>query len=415
MHVLYLHQFFVTNASSAATRSYDFARLLVARGHRVTVVTGLHEAGDMAMAGERLFRRMELEGIDVYVLNVPFRQGWGGLKRALSFLTYAGLASSLALRIDRPDVIYATSAPPTVAVPAMLARLFSGVPFVFELRDVWPESLIAVGLNEKSLAVKLLRGLNRATFKRARRLTTITPAFRGLLEKRYGVSPEGLVIIPLGADGSLFPEPSGAVQDGEETLRKAPIGAEDMVVIYAGAFGRVNNLDYMLDVAALLRDRDDIKFILMGRGADRERLEARKGLEQLDHVIFHDVMAKADLVRVLHTADVGVNCVKDGEQNRVAFPNKVFDYFFAGLAVLTTAPAAGGGYLQDLVQETRCGAGVDATRPQVAAELLGAWADDREGLEAMGQRSRELAEREYDRAILVDRLESVLEEAARDN
>jgi len=413
MHVLYLHQFFATNAASTGTRSYDFARLLVARGHRVTMITGLHSGGDMAMEGARVVRRLEIDGIDVHVLNVPFSQNWGGLKRAVSFLSYAALASKAALTVDRPDLIYATSAPPTVAVPAIMARLFRGVPYVFELRDVWPESLIAVGLDEKSLSVKALRALNRVTFKGARSVTTITPGFRSLLEKRYGVPPEGLVVIPLGADGSLFPEAPGAVEPSSATLRHPPIGADDVLVVYAGTFGRVNHLDYMLDVAALLKDRDDIKLLLIGRGSDRDHLAERREREQLHNVVIRDPVPKKELARVLHTADVGVNCVRDGEQNRVAFPNKVFDYFFSGLAVLTTAPAEGGGCLQDLVEGERCGAGVDATRPQVAADLLRSWADDRDGLKSMGQRARELAGREYDRTVLVERLEAVLEEAAR--
>lgn len=408
MHIVYLHQYFVTNTGSSGTRSYDMARQLVRRGHKVSLITGMLDHSELR-CDRSLWQKHEVDGIDVYVLNIDYGSGGRPVRRVACWLMYATLASMLMLRLRKPDVVYASSTPPTVALPALVGRLFRRVPFVYELRDLWPESLIWVGLRDGSVAVRAMRVFNRLTFRFAERITTITPGFVGPLHDVYGVPEDQVDVIPIGADSELFPmldqgDPSGP------TFREGPIGPDDMVAVYAGAFGRANHLGYLLDAADALRDRSDIKFILVGQGKEKAQLVERIEKDGLHNVIVRDPLPKTELARLLPSADIGINCVMDGDQNRVAFPNKAFDYLFAGLAVLTTAPTHGGGCLQELVEAERCGAGVDACNPNAAVTLLRAWADDRVGLREMGERARTVALGNYDRDQLAGDLEDLLRE-----
>jgi glycosyltransferase involved in cell wall biosynthesis len=408
MHVVYLHEYFVTAEGSSGTRSHDFARLLVARGHRVSLLTGMSHASPLRCAPGLPWQRHGVDGIDVWVLQSDYRQQMGAARRALAWSSYAALASALLLTLPHADVVLASSTPPSVAAPALLLKWARGTPFVYELRDLWPESLAEAGLDPRSAGARGLRAWNRLSFRAASRLVTITEGFLPSLEATYGVAPARVDVIPLGADGSLFeqPHPAGA------TLRRDGIGPEHLLAVYAGAFGRVNRLDYLLDAARLLPQEGPVRFVLIGEGSEKPRIIERIRTENLSSVRVLDPIRKRDLAGLLQSADVGINCVGDGEQNRVAMPNKAFDYLFAGLAVLTTAPRDGGGLLERLLSEAGCGRGVDASSPARAAELLQAWAADREAVREMGRRARALAWERFDRARLVDALEATLRHAA---
>ena len=204
MHIVYLHQYFVTNTGSSGTRSYDMARKLVARGHRVSLVTGMLDHSELRCQ-HGLWQKHDVDGIDVYVLNIDYGSGAKPVARVACWLAYATLASMLMLRLPKADVIYASSTPPTVALPALVAKLFRGIPFVYELRDLWPESLIWVGLKDGSLPVRAMRVFNRLTFRFAEHLTTITPGFVPPLVNVYGVDHGGVQVRTPGGMSTASP------------------------------------------------------------------------------------------------------------------------------------------------------------------------------------------------------------------
>ena len=409
MHIVYLHQYFVTNNGTSGTRSYDMARFLVERGHKVSLITGMHRHLEYSVERGRPWRHVDLDGIDLYVLNADYRQEWGAKGRVLSWLRYAGLASALAMKLDRPDVTFASCTPPTVGVPALAMQGLRKVPWVYELRDVWPECLYSNGLSESSPAVPPMKLWNKVCVRGAEKLTVITPAFSDLLASDYGAREEDITFLPLGADKDLYvPRPDDKTSG--PTLREGAIGPDDFVAVYCGVFGPANNIDYLVDAADLLRDRDDIKLVLIGHGNQFDRIRDRVRDEDLEDSVFvRPAIPKRELVQLLPTADAGIVCLRDSEANRLAMPNKMYDYLFSGLALIKTAPPAGGGILGTIVEENGCGAGVDATDPSGAAALLRAWADDREALAEKGRRGRELGEREFDRQRLAAELESLLE------
>jgi glycosyltransferase involved in cell wall biosynthesis len=409
MHIVYLHQYFVTNNGTSGTRSYDMARFLVERGHTVSLITGMHPHLEHSVERGRPWKHVDLDGIDLYIVNADYRQEWGAKGRVLSWLRYAAFASALSMTLKRPDVTFASCTPPTVGVPALAMQGLRKVPWVYELRDVWPECLYSNGLSESSPAVPPMKLWNKICVRGAEKLTVITPAFSDLLVSDYGARLADISFLPLGADKDLYvPRPDDKTSG--TTLREGAIGADDFVAVYCGVFGPANNIDYLVDAAEFLGDRPDIKLVLIGHGSEFTRIQERVAAAGLgDRVFVRPAIPKKELVELLPTADAGIVCLRDSEANRLAMPNKMYDYLFSGLALIKTAPPAGGGILGRIVEENGCGAGVVATDPAAAAALFRAWADDRVALAEKGRRGRELGEKEFDRQRLAGELEALLQ------
>ncbi len=246
MRILYLHQFFITRAGAGGTRSYEFARRFVSRGHAVRMLT--------AAGG-----REDVEGIEV----VGVRGGYADYvsatatsypRRMLAFARFALAATATALRGPRPDVIYATSPPLTMALPAMAAAARWRAPLVFEVRDLWPEAPIQMGALRNPLLRRAARLLERLVLRRATRVIALSPGIeRGVVAA--GAPPERVSLVPNGADLDLFhvaPEP------------------ERFRVSYFGTMGEANDLTAVVEAARLL---DGVEFVLMGDGKHRARLE----------------------------------------------------------------------------------------------------------------------------------------------
>src|ERR671910_2550458 len=241
MQILYLHQFFITRAGVGGTRSYEFARRFVARGHRVRMVT--------AGGGRRAVEGIEVEGARggysdyVSATAVPYP------RRMLAFARFALAATLAALRGPRPDVIYATSPPLTMALPALVAAARWRAPLVFEVRDLWPEAPIQMGALRNPLAQRLARAIERFVYSRSARLIALSPGIRAALPR------DKAELVPNSADLDLFdPSPHSG----------------DFLVSYFGAMGEANDLAAAVEAARLL---PDVPFVLMGDGKRRADLE----------------------------------------------------------------------------------------------------------------------------------------------
>ncbi len=201
MKVLYFHQHFQSGSGSWPTRSYEFASHLISQGHHVTMVAGLHDMA--AGAGDRSLHESTVDGIRVLWLGIPYSQTLGRMGRLLSFSAYAALGSAVAVRVDRPDVVYASSTPLTVGIPGLITARLTGAPFVFEVRDLWPEIPIALGYLNGRAAIASAKGLERLLYREAAELVALSPGMeRGMVAA--GAEPGKITVIPNMADLTLF-------------------------------------------------------------------------------------------------------------------------------------------------------------------------------------------------------------------
>jgi glycosyltransferase involved in cell wall biosynthesis len=402
MRALYFHQHFSTRAGSTGTRSYEFARRLVARGHQVTMVCGSAATGATGLQGPFVDgqRRGTVDGIDVVEIEVPYSNRLGFVKRALAFLRFAWRSTRLALTLPA-DLVFATSTPLTAGIPGIAAAWLRRRPFVFEVRDLWPELPHAMGVITNPVVLFGMSVLEWTSYRAADACVALSPGIAEGIRRRS--RPCAVVeTIPNGCDLDLFGDSTAA------PWRPEGIAPDDLVAIFPGAHGIANGLDAVLDAAAELqrRGRADIKILLVGDGMMKPRLVERAQRERLANVVFLDPVPKPRLAGLMATADLGLMTL----QNIPAFyrgtsPNKFFDFIAAGKPVLNNYP----GWLAQLINQNRCGFVVTADDPAAFADALERAANDRPALSAMGRAARALAERDFSRDRLADAFVALLE------
>lgn len=406
MKVLYFHQHFSTPKGSAGIRSYEMARRLVARGHAVTMVCGSYGGGETGLSGEFVNgrRRGMVDGIDIIEMNLAYSNSDGFAKRAMTFLRFAW--RSVALAFTEPyDVLFATTTPLTAGIPGIFARWLRRKPFVFEVRDLWPELPKAMGVITNPLVLWAMSVLEWLSYRSATRCIGLSPGIVDGIAKR-GVDRNRIALVPNGCDLGIF----GSTV---EAWRPEGIAMDDLMAVFAGTQGKANGLDAVLNAAVELkrRGRADIKLLLIGQGALKPALQARAVAENLDNVVFHPPVNKARLAGLMAATDVGMQILA----NVPAFyygtsPNKFFDYLASGLPVLNNYP----GWLAELIERHGCGFAVPPDDPVAFANALEAAAADKVALKAMGQRSLALARSDFDRAQLSERFVDWLELAKDD-
>jgi glycosyltransferase involved in cell wall biosynthesis len=401
MHVLYIHQHFTTNQGASGTRSYDYARLLVQRGHKVTMVTGNYALGPFADVRGPAVQVRWIDGIRVVIVNVPYANQMSFWARMWSFVRFALLASWTCLRQGRVDVTLATSTPLTVALPAMLMRWLRGVPYVFEVRDIWPEVAVSMGALTSRPLIAAARLAERMAYRHAARVQTVSNGMVQSLARR--VPRDKLAMVPTGVDVELY---HAATPDASIRGR---LGWQDrLLAVYAGAHGPANGLDYVLQAAAACRDDKRIAFLLIGDGKDKPRLAELARRMGLDNLAMEPKMPKSRLAAVLADAQVGLQILKPVPEFAILLPNKLFDYAAAGMAVCVNWQ----GDVSELLLRHGAGAACDPTDAASLAQTLVRWADRPDELAAARAGAKKLAQA-YDRRQLAPKLEQVLLSAAR--
>lgn len=396
--ILYLHQHFSTPAGATATRSHAFARALAQAGHAVTLACGQWQGAVSGLDGafRRGARRGRVAGFEVVEWAIPCGNAMGEAARIGAFLRYAARAARLA---SRPgwELVIASSTPLSVALPALLARRLHGTPFLFEIRDPWPELPAAMGLRRPLL----LGAMERLAGAACREAAAVVALTEGMAEtaRARSTPPERLHVIGQGCDLDLF---------GPQIppWRPDAAGSGEMLAVYAGAHGRANGLRHLLEVAALLRDDHRIRLLLVGEGGEKPALMAEAAARGLANLSFLAPLPKPGLARLLAGSQVGLLCLAPvPEFAEWTAPNKLMDYLAAGRPVLSNVP----GEAARLLAAGGCGeTHADAAALAAALRRL---ADQPARREAMGQAARRLAERTHDRRLLAARFVAAAEGA----
>lgn len=393
MHVLYFHQHFTTPKGASGIRSYQMARALVARGHRVTMVCGSLSNGATGLTqpftnGQR---RGLVDGIDVVEFELNYSNSDGFLTRILTFVKYAIGSIRIAL-FGNYDLVFATSTPLTAGIPGIVAKWIRQKPFVFEVRDLWPELPRQMGVIRNPVLLAAMSVLEKLSYMSANRCVALSPGIFEGIEKR-GIAAKHIAMIPNGCDIGLFSAPDA------KPWRPDSIPEANLLAVFAGTHGQANGLDAVLDAASILRQRgrDDISVLLVGDGKLKAALMERAKKEKLSNVIFHDPIDKVRLACLMMSADLGLQCLA----NIPAFyygtsPNKFFDYAAAGVPVLCNYP----GWIAELIRASNCGYAVEPEDASAFADVLEHIAQHKDELIAMSANIRTLARRNFDRTKL---------------
>jgi glycosyltransferase involved in cell wall biosynthesis len=401
VRLLYFHQHFATPRGATGTRSYEFARALIARGHQVTVICGAHGLSglDLPYDAARGWHRGQVDGIDVISLPLAYSNRDSLFRRGLAYVRFALRSVRLALELPC-DLVFATSTPITAVIPGLAAKWLRGKPFVFEVRDLWPELPRALGLRNPFV----LGGMSLLEFLGYRSADACIGLSPGIVEGIRARADERLPVamIPNGCDLEVFHPAKRA------KLTFPGIAPDDFVAGFTGAHGVANGLDALLDVAAELKRRGDtrVKLVFIGDGKEKERLADLAAERGLSNCLFFPPVPKADLGAITASFDCGLMVLKDVPAfYRGTSPNKFFDYVAAGIPVVNNYP----GWLAGLIRDNECGIVVPPGDPAAFADALQRLAADPAACRMMGAAARSLAEKELARPLLASRFIATLE------
>lgn len=400
--VLYVSQYFVSGDQPGGVRHWQHCRALARAGHEVTVVTSYVQHKERTIPdeyrGRRIVRTHE-DGLDV--VRTYSTPGYGrDLRSRLSNYGTFALWSLLAeLRLPRPDVVVASSPSlPAAAAAAAVARA-RRARFLLEVRDLWPDSAVAMGLVTDPRIIGAARRMEHYCYRRADRIVALTEGIRdGVIAS--GVVPAGRVsLITNGVDLDVRPHDP------------APLDVPDgsFVAMFVGAHGTYSSLETVLAAAHLLQDDPSIRVVLVGGGDRKPALVEQAAAMGLRNVTFVDPVPKRQVPAYLERAQLCLLPYQDRELFAGALPNKVFDYLAAARPILASAPP---GELTALVDRAGCGWSVAPEDPAAMAAAIRAAAADRAAAAARGDAGREYALQHYDRARLAARFVSLVDDLA---
>lgn len=305
--------------------------------------------------------------------------------RAISYVSFTFSSAWAALRVHHVDVVVGTSPPILQGATAWLIARLKRVPFVFEVRDLWPDFAIELQILRNPAIIAGARALERFLYRRADRLLVNSPGFISHVETVSGRTPS---LIPNGADPVLF----SSANSGSQFRERWDLG-DQFVVLYAGAHGTANDLDTVLEAADLLRDRRSIAFVLVGDGKEKRALQKRAGARGLDNVRFEPAQPKLAMPSVFAAADVCLATLRDIPLFRTTYPNKVFDYMAAGKPTIVAID----GVIRQVVEESGGGVFVPPGDPRTLADAIARLEADRATCARMGASARDFVAQRFNR------------------
>ncbi len=395
MHILIIHQAFASLDEPGGTRHFEFARLLASRGHKVTVIAS---PVSYITGGHTKQAHEELEGVTILRAFVYDAHHKSFFHRILAFFSFMISSFWIGLGVKHVDLIWGTSPPIFQGVTAWALARIKRAKFLFEVRDLWPQFAIGVGVLKNPILIRLSEWLERFLYRGADRVMVNSPGFFEPVTSR---GAKRVDLIPNGADPSMFdPDDDGHV------FREAHGVEGKFVALYAGAHGMSNDLGVVLEAARLLLSEKDIQFVLLGDGKEKAALQMRASEMKLSNVVFLPSVPKTEMAQALAGADVCIAILKPIEEYKTTYPNKVFDYMAAGKPVVLAID----GVIRDVVQKAHCGIFVQPGNPLEMSDAIRTLASNPEYGIDMGMLGRRYLEWNFSRAVISGKLMKLLED-----
>ena len=362
MRILFLSHYFPPEVNAPANRTHEHARRWVEDGHAVTVITGVpnHPSGRLFPGyANHLLQEERLDGIRVLRTWMYLTPNRGFLRRIASYLLFMLTAILASFRAERPDVVVATTPQFFCGWAGLVVSRLKRRPFVLELRDLWPESIVQLGQLRRPFLIRLLEGLETLLYRGARGIVVNARAFQDHVERR-GVPRDRTELVYNGVDCDVFrPRPPDA-----QLLERHGLAGR-FVVTYMGTLGLAHGLETVLDAAERLRDVPALRFLLIGDGAEREHLEREIHRRGLDSVRLLDLRPRAEVPAWIASSDLLLVLLRDLPVFRTVIPSKIFEFLAQERPVVLAAPR---GEIRSLVEEAKAGFVIE---PEDAAQLEG--------------------------------------------
>jgi colanic acid biosynthesis glycosyl transferase WcaI len=413
MKILYVSQYFPPEMGAPAGRASELSRLWAEDGHEVTVLTGFpnHPTGTVPPEYDRKFRRLvnreNVDGVNVvrtWLLPFPNRKAW---ERMLNYGSFCISSATTGVFLDQPDVVIASSPQLLVGISGWWLARCKGVPFVFEVRDLWPESLAAVGVGSRtSMLHRSLKKIAGFLYRSCDRVVVVTPAFKKYLIEHWQVPEEKIAVVENGVDANLFRR-----LPLNTALRRALGAEEKFIVSYIGTMGNAHGLKTLVEAADLLREKaPNILFLLVGEGAEKECLISLARSRELTNVRFVDQQPRGTIPAYIAASDACLVLLKRNELFKTVLPTKMLEFMACARPVILGVD----GHARKVMEQANAGIFIQPEDPAELAKTVVRLAADPALREFLGRNGRQHVLQHFSRQrtarLYLDLLQEMLED-----
>ena len=387
MKILIFYQYFTTPKGSWGTRIYEFSREWVKKGHEVTVVTSIYSKSDLK--AKKFIENQIFEGIKVIVLNIKIDNKQPIIKRIFSFISYSIISSWYAFTL-KADIAIASSGPITVGIPGLISKIFTKKKLVYEVRDLWPEVPIEVGVIKNVFLKKVAYFFEKKLYENASLVVGLSPGIRDHIINNF--NHKNVISVTNSANLNLFGE---KIYFDDNILNE-----NDFYGIYTGNIGEINNSFWLVDAARNLKNKNiyNIKIVLIGDGQLKPEIISIIKKEKLINLIHFNLMPKERLVPFIQNANVSFVPLSPNPILDTSSPNKFFESLAAGVPVIQTTK----GWIKDYIEINNVGFNLDGNDSESLSELLIKLKNNPKILDKMKQKSKNCAIRDFDQIALSD-------------
>ncbi len=371
MRVLLIHQYFLETDDGGGSRFNEMTRTWKEMGHEITVLSGMIHANGNEKKSEykgKYFVRKESNGVEVWRCHVSESYNNGFLGRLWGYFSFvfSSIWAGLFKVNGKYDIILVTSPPLFVGITAYILSIFKKTPFVFEVRDLWPESAIDTGVVTNKWIIKFAYWFEAFMYKKARMINVLTPAFRDILIHNKKVPKDKVVFIPNAADFSISDEILHSNFD-IDAFRKEKGWDGKFVITYVGAHGVANHLIQVIDTAELIKDSlPQVLFVLIGNGMEKEMLIKEAKKRNCNNILFLEPVPKKEVFNYILSSDFGASILKKVDTFKTIYSNKTFDYMACKKPLFLLID----GVSRELVETANCGVFVEPENKEDFAEKI---------------------------------------------
>lgn len=399
MHILLIHQYYLEKNDGGGSRWNEMTLEWTRQGHQVTVLSGMahyttglkHEK----YKGKYFFDDANFEN-NIRVIRSHVSEAYnvnfiGRLWGYFSFV-FSSIWAGLFYAKEKYDVIVVTSPPLFVGITAYILSKFKRIPFIFEIRDLWPESAIDTGVVTNPLIIRVAYAFENFIYKKAKLINVLTPAFRKVLIEKKNVDPKKIIYIPNAADFSIV----DSIEEGFDPIefrKEKNLPINDFLILYVGAHGVANHLIQVLDTAEKIKDIP-VSFVLIGDGMQKKMLIEEKEKRQLSNVIFLDPVSKKEVFKYIKSCDMGASILKKNDTFKTVYSNKTFDYMSCSKPIFMLID----GVSRELVEEADAGIYSPPEEPEVFEKHIREYLNDPQKVIQQGQNGYAFVRKNFDRS-----------------
>lgn len=397
MKIVYIHQYFKTPSEPGGTRSYWMAKQLIKNGHEVIIITS------KAMVGKNTEEK-NIDGIKVVYINEYYNQKMTVFKRLKVFLKFSYKSTYEAFKQRNTDLVIATSTPLTIGIPALFLKWFKKTPYIFEVRDLWPEVPIQMGAIKNLILIWLTRLFEKIIYKNAKHVITLSPGMQQGVVKYIPIDKTSM-IPNMAKKDEFWPR-----EKDFNFMKRLGLNTKSFKLIHFGSLGTANGAFTIIESAKLLKNNDDFEFIFIGGGSTELELKDLCTKYNLKNVHFLGSFSLYKTSEIVNLCDVSIVSFLDLPILHTNSPNKLFDSLSAGKPIIVNSA----GWTKDLVEKHSCGFYVNPNYPVDLVNKLSQLKDNTDMMKLMSENGRLLAETVYDKSILCNEFLKVIKKVVSD-